>query len=97
MTKSIWDDLPDDLKAILNASVDKFIFQHVYSVRKLDAEAVAKAKENPEIEIINWSGDERTKFRQIAQKEWENWAGKTEMTQRYYDAVVSYLKGRNQL
>ena len=52
---------------------------------------------NPEIEIINWSGDERTKFRQIAQQEWENWAGKTEMTQRYYDAVVSYLKGRNQL
>ncbi|MEQ8308837.1 MAG: TRAP transporter substrate-binding protein [Hoeflea sp.] len=97
MTKSIWDELPDDLKAILNASVDKFIFQHVYSVRKLDAEAVAEAKANPEIEIINWSGDERTKFRQIAQKEWENWAGKTEMTQRYYDTVVSYLKGRNQL
>src|SRR5690606_33806787 len=70
MTKSIWDELPDDLKAILNASVNSFIFQHVYSVRKLDAEAVAKAKENPEIEIINWSGDERTKFRQIAQGEW---------------------------
>ncbi|MEC9343287.1 MAG: TRAP transporter substrate-binding protein [Pseudomonadota bacterium] len=97
MTKSIWDGLPDDLKAILTASVDKFIFDHVYSVRKLDAEAVAKAKENPDIEIINWSGDERAKFRRIAQQEWENWAGKTEMTQRYYDAVTTYLKGRNQL
>ncbi|MBW8637357.1 TRAP transporter substrate-binding protein [Hoeflea sp. WL0058] len=97
MTKSVWDELPDDLKAILNASVDQFIFQHVYSVRKLDAEAVAEAKENPDIEIINWSGDERAKFRRIAQQEWENWAGKTEMTQRYYDAVVAYLQGRNQL
>lgn len=97
MTKSVWDELPDDLKAILNASVDRFIFQHVYSVRELDAEAVAKAKENPDIEIINWSGDERAKFRRIAQQEWENWAGKTDMTQRYYDAVISYLEGRNQL
>lgn len=97
MTKSIWDELPDDLKAILNASVDKFIFDHVYSVRKLDAAAVEEAKANPEIEIVNWSGDERAKFRRIAQQEWENWAGKNDLTQRYYDAVVAYLKGRNQL
>jgi TRAP-type mannitol/chloroaromatic compound transport system substrate-binding protein len=97
MTKSIWDELPDDLKAILNASVDQFIFEHVYSVRKLDAAAVEEAKANPEIEIVNWSGDERAKFRRIAQQEWENWAGKNDLTQRYYDAVVAYLKGRNQL
>ncbi|EAV42545.1 TRAP-type mannitol/chloroaromatic compound transport system, periplasmic component [Stappia aggregata IAM 12614] len=97
MTKSIWDELPDDLKAILNASVDQFIFDHVYSVRKLDAAAVEEAKANPEIEIVNWSGDERAKFRRIAQQEWENWAGKNDLTQRYYDAVVAYLKGRNQL
>lgn len=97
MTKSIWDELPDDLKTVLNASVDQFIFDHVYSVRKLDAAAVEEAKANPEIEIVNWSGDERAKFRRIAQQEWENWAGKNDLTQRYYDAVVAYLKGRNQL
>ncbi len=95
MNKAIWDELPDDLKAILEASVDVFIFQHVYSVRKQDAEAVAQAKQNPEIEIINWSGDERAKFRRIAQEEWQTWASKNDMTQRYYDAVVEYLKGRN--
>ncbi|CTQ47485.1 TRAP transporter substrate-binding protein [Roseibium aggregatum] len=97
MTKSIWDELPDNLKAVLNASVDQFIFDHVYSVRKLDAAAVEEAKANPEIEIVNWSGDERAKFRRIAQQEWENWAGKNDLTQRYYDSVVAYLKGRNQL
>ncbi|WP_051213393.1 TRAP transporter substrate-binding protein [Maritalea myrionectae] len=97
MTKSIWDDLPDDLKAILNASVEQFIFDHVYSVRQLDAEAVAEAKANPDIEIINWAADERAKFRRIAQEEWQNWAGRNDMTQRYYDAVVAYLEGRNLL
>ncbi len=97
INKEVWDGLPADLQAILEASVDKFIFQHVYSVRKLDAEAVIEAKANPDIEIINWSGDERAKFRRIAKDEWQNWAGRTEMTQRYYDTVTAYLTSRNLL
>ena len=97
MNKQVWDDLPADLQAILTASVQQFSFNHIYSVRQLDAAAVAEAKANPDIEIINWSGDERAKFRRIAQQEWENWAPKTEMTQRYYDAVTGYLTGRNLL
>ena len=97
MNKATWDGLPDDLKEILKVSVTQFAFDHIYSVRELDAAAVEEARENPEIEIINWSGDERAKFRRIAQEEWQNWAGKSEMTQRYYDAVTSYLEGRNLL
>ncbi|PTW58739.1 TRAP-type mannitol/chloroaromatic compound transport system substrate-binding protein [Breoghania corrubedonensis] len=97
MNKEIWDGLPDDLKAILNASVDQFTFNHIYSVRKLDAEAVKQAKQNEDIEIINWSGEERAKFRRIAQQEWQVWAKKNDMTQRYYDAVIKYLEGRNLL
>lgn len=97
INKEIWDGLPEDLQALLVASVQQFSFNHIYSVRKLDAAAVSEAKANPEIEIINWSGDERAKFRRIAQQEWQNWAPKTEMTQRYYDAVTEYLKGRNLL
>ncbi|WP_158971188.1 TRAP transporter substrate-binding protein [Chachezhania sediminis] len=97
MTKSIWDELPEDLQDILIASVEQFSFNHIFSVRQLDAAAVEQAKANPDIEIINWSGDERAKFRRIAQQEWQNWAGKTDMTQRYYDAVTQYLSGRNLL
>jgi TRAP-type mannitol/chloroaromatic compound transport system substrate-binding protein len=97
INKAVWDGLPEDLKGILNASVDKFSFDHIYSVRLLDAKAVTEAKANSEIEIINWSGDERAKFRRIAQDEWKIWAAKSDMTQRYYDAVTSYLQGRNLL
>lgn len=97
MNKEVYDGLPDDLKAILAASVDEFILNHIYSVRQQDAAAVAEAKENDEIEIINWAPEERAKFRRIAQEEWQDWAGRNEMTQRYYDAVVDYLEGRNLL
>jgi hypothetical protein len=51
----------------------------------------------PEVEIINWSNEDRQKFRQIAQEEWQNWAGRSEMTQKYYDAVTTYLTNRGLL
>jgi len=97
INKEIWDGLPGDIQSILTASVQQFSFNHIYSVRQLDAAAVEEARANPDIEIINWSGDERAKFRRIAQEEWQNWAPRTEMTQRYYDAVTTYLRGRNLL
>jgi TRAP-type mannitol/chloroaromatic compound transport system substrate-binding protein len=97
MNKEIWDSLPEDLQAILTASVNNFAMDHIYSVRQLDAEAVAEARADESIEIINWSNDERQKFRQIAQEEWQNWASRSDMTQRYYDTVTTYLQNRNLL
>jgi TRAP-type C4-dicarboxylate transport system substrate-binding protein len=97
MNKEIWDGLPEDLQAILTDSVDVFRFNHIYSVRQLDAAAVAEVREMPEVEIINWSNEDRQKFRQIAQEEWQNWAGRSEMTQKYYDAVTTYLTNRGLL
>ena len=97
INKEIWDGLPTDLQEILKASVDSFILDHIYSVRQLDAAAVAEARADESIEIINWSADERQKFRQIAQSEWETAAAANEMTQRFYDTVTTYLRNRNLL
>lgn len=97
INKEIWDGMSPDLQDILEASVGQFALNHIFSVRELDAAAVVLAKANPEIEIINWSGEERAKFRRIAQEEWKNWSSRSDMTQRYYDAVTSYLTRRNLL
>jgi TRAP-type mannitol/chloroaromatic compound transport system substrate-binding protein len=97
INKAVWDGLPADLQEVLNASVDSFILDHIYSVRQLDAAAVADAREDENIEIINWSADERQKFRQIAQGEWETAAAANDMTQRFYDSVTTYLRNRNLL
>lgn len=97
MNKELFDSLPADLQAILESSVDNFIFQHVYSVRQQDAAAVAEARENPDVEIINWSADDRQAFRQFAQEEWARAAEANDISQRYYDAVTTYLRNRNLL
>lgn len=97
MNKDLWDSLPEDIQAIMSDSIDYFRFQHIYSVRQLDAQAVAEVREMPDVEIINWSNEDRQKFRQIAEQEWKDWAGRSEMTQKYYDAVTTYLTNRGLL
>ena len=95
LNKEIWDGLPEDLKAILETSVDKLAYEMVFELKKLDLEAVAEARQNPDIELIDMAPEERAKFRNIAKEEWAAWAERSEMNQKIYDSVVEFLQARN--
>jgi hypothetical protein len=41
--------------------------------------------------VINWSEEERAKFRGIAKSQWANWAERSEMAGRAYESVTTYL------
>ncbi|MHB0775681.1 TRAP transporter substrate-binding protein [Halomonas sp. WWR20] len=95
LNKDIWDSLPEDLKAILDTSVDSMAYEMVAKLKVRDLEAVKEVRENPDIEIIDMSAEERAKFRNIAKEEWAVWAEKNDTTQKFYDSVVSYLQDHN--
>ena len=95
LNKEIWDSLPEDLKAILETSVDAMAYEMVARLKALDLAAVRKASQDPNIEIIDLPAEERAQFRNIAQEEWAVWAEKNEITQKFYDSVVTYLKNHN--
>lgn len=97
LNKEIWDGLPDDLKAILNTSVDALAYEMVAELKTRDMEAVREARQNPDIEIIDLPAEERAKFRSIAKEEWAAWAEKNEITQEFYESVVQYLENHNLL
>ncbi|MGQ7248045.1 TRAP transporter substrate-binding protein [Halomonas sp. V046] len=97
LNKEIWDSLPDDLKAMLETSVDALAYEMVAELKTRDLEAVREARQNPDIEIIDLPAEERVAFRNIAKGEWEDWAGRNEITQEYYDSVVAYLENHNLL
>lgn len=92
LNKDIWDSLPDDLKSMLESTVYDMADEMVATLKELDQKAVEEVREDPNIEIIDMSDEERAKFRNIAEEEWAVWAEKNEMTQRVYDSVVAYLK-----
>ncbi|HKJ94400.1 MAG TPA: TRAP transporter substrate-binding protein [Gammaproteobacteria bacterium] len=95
INKKIWDGLPDNLKAILKTSVDAMAYEMVFKLKERDLKAVKKARENPDVHIIDMSDKERAKFRHIAQKEWKVWAKKNALCQQIYDTTVTFLKDRH--
>ncbi|MBF7052970.1 TRAP transporter substrate-binding protein [Halomonas sp. KAO] len=95
LNKEIWDGLPEDLQSILETSVDKLAYEMVFELKKLDLEAVAEARQDPEIELIDMAPEERAKFRNIAKEEWAAWAERSEMNRKVYDSVVEFLQARN--
>ena len=44
------------------------------------------------IEIIDWTAEERSKFRQVAQAAWADAAVKSELAQEAYDAHIAFMK-----
>nr|WP_299242686.1 TRAP transporter substrate-binding protein [uncultured Halomonas sp.] len=92
VNKQEWDSLPDDLKSMLESTVDDMADEMVAKLKELDEEAVEEVRQNPDIEIIDLPDEERAKFRNIAEEEWAVWAEKNDMTRKVYDSVTAYLK-----
>jgi hypothetical protein len=44
------------------------------------------------IEVIDWSAEERGKFRKIASEAWSDAATKSELAKEAYDAHIAFMK-----
>ncbi len=95
INKEIWDALPADLKALMRTATDQLAYDLVFRLRALDLAAVADAKKDPNIQIIDMPAEERKKFRNIAKEEWANWAKRNAMCGRIYESVSAFLVSRN--
>lgn len=91
VNKKAWDELPPNLQEILTVSARDFSRDMIQQLAMLDNEIAAKAKADPDLEIINWSDEERNKFRKIAQQQWGKWAERSEMAKAMYTKVSAYL------
>ena len=91
LNKAIYDGLPEDLQTILNESVSVFARDMITQLDEQNEAAVAEAQADPEITVIDWSDEERAKFRGIAKSQWANWAERSEMAGKAYESVTAYL------
>jgi len=92
-----WNSLPADLQAILEVSVRDFARDMTSQLALEDNEAVAEARQNPEITVHNWPDAERAKFRQIAVEQWQEIAERSENAQKVYNTLVAYLEDQGLL
>ena len=86
-----WNELPDDLKVITEAAVRDFARNMIQQMELADATAARKAREQG-VEFVNWTREERRRFRLIAADVLKKFATRSDMAQRIYDSHMAFLK-----
>ena len=86
-----WRELPDDLKAIFEMAVRDFAGDITRRLELADLADVA-ADRAAGIEIIDWPKTERDRLRTIAVDIWKDWAGRSPMAGRAYEAQTAFLR-----
>ena len=86
-----WNELPADIQVILEAAVRDFAREMIQQMATADAGA-AQAVMEQGVELVNWSKEERRRFRLIAADVLREFAKRSEMAQRIYDSHMAYLK-----
>jgi TRAP-type mannitol/chloroaromatic compound transport system substrate-binding protein len=86
-----WNALPDDLKAIVDAAARDFCRQMIEKNGYDDIRVAGQAKQLG-FEPIDWSTDERRKFREVAQGIWKQYAARSDMAKKVYDSQMAFLR-----
>lgn len=86
-----WKELPDDVKAIVETATRDFNRDMIQRIAVEDSKAAVAAKAAG-VELVNWSPEERKKFRGVAQQAWNDWAKKSPMAQKVLDSQVAFMK-----
>jgi len=97
MNLETWNEMPAEIQEELKASVRDWARMQVETLHERDQEAVAEARENPDITVHDWPAEERAKFRAIAKTEWEKAAEGSENAQKVYDTLTTYLESEGLL
>ncbi len=93
INKDIWNELPDDLKAVLETATRRLAMDVVMQYEMQDVEAVAKAKAAG-IHVTDWSAEERAKFRKIAVGQWDSLTSQSPLAKEYADKLSAFLKSQ---
>lgn len=86
-----WEELPDDLRAIVEAAVWNFSGDITRRLELRDIADVAEARADG-VEIVDWPPEERAALRRVAVGIWNDWAGRSPLARRAYQAQVSFLR-----
>ena len=92
INKRVWDAMSAEDQATLETWVHSTWQKKLRDATLEGLEQVAKDKANPDITVIDWSVEERKKFREIAVEAWYAMAEKSPLAKEALDSNLSYMK-----
>lgn len=92
VNKKVWDKLGPDGQAALEVW-----YSAAYDAMRRDADLqdraiAAEQRAGGEITVVDWSKEERAKFREIAVQAWYDFADKSPLAKEALDAHIGYMK-----
>lgn len=97
INKAKWDAMSDEDRQVLTQSVKWYADELAKRIEARDQEVAEKLRARGDVHIHSWSEEEKKKFRQIAQAQWQEYAGRSENAQKVYDKLTAYLKQEGRL
>jgi TRAP-type mannitol/chloroaromatic compound transport system substrate-binding protein len=87
----VWNGLSEAHRRIIDTAWQKVSFQIALLNEKANSEAAAKLQAEG-VTLYNWTPEDRSKFREGAQKAWETWGDKNEQARKILESHKAYLK-----
>lgn len=92
VSQQVWDELSEQERTALEVWYLAAYNGLRQYFDRLDRQLVARDKAAGELTIIDWSQEERDKFRAIAQEAWADFAKGSDLAQEVYDAHIAFMK-----
>lgn len=92
VNKSKWEALSEANRLILDTWYRAAMMDLIQKLEVSDRELVAADRENSDLTVIDWSQEERDKFRAIAMTAWEDFAKSSELAKKSYDSNIAFMK-----
>ena len=92
VNKAAWDSLTPAQQAILDVWYRAMISDLQMLNEISDRELVAEDESDKSVEVVNWSREDRDKFRKIAATAWADFAEGDDLAKRAYEANIAFMK-----
>ena len=91
-----WEQLSPDQQKILEQAVRDFAVDMIDSLAKQDAIVAAKLKEKG-VELVDWSEEDRKRFRAAAAEVWQAYGAKNDLSRRAVEGQIQFLRAKGLL
>ncbi|MDT0683197.1 TRAP transporter substrate-binding protein DctP [Roseicyclus sp. F158] len=91
VSERIWEDMSAEDQELLRTWWYDAMYAMAEEVGQQDQELAERDDASEEIEVIDWSDEDRMKLRETARTQWEEFAKKSDLAQEALDAHLAYL------
>ncbi|MGP3698465.1 TRAP transporter substrate-binding protein DctP [Rhodobacter sp. NSM] len=91
INKERWESISAEDRTALRDWWYDAMYAMAAEVTRLDAELAARDDAGDKIEVIDWPQEDRDQLREVARKQWEAYAQKSELAQEALDANIAYM------